>query len=75
MRLITALILTLVAGSITAAPDLYIYPNNGQSEKLQRQDRYECHVWAADQTGFDPSTYEAPQPVRHPPVAVSSIRK
>lgn len=68
MRLITALILVLAAGNIAAAADLYIYPKNGQSEELQRRDRYECHVWAADQTGFDPSTYEAPQPVRHPPV-------
>lgn len=69
MRLITALILVLAAGNIAAAADLYIYPKNGQSEELQRRDRYECHVWAADQSGFDPSTYEAPQPVRHRPVA------
>ena len=67
MRLISALILMLAAGSITAATDLYIYPKNGQSEETQRRDRYECHVWAADQSGFDPSTYEAPQPVRHSP--------
>lgn len=34
---------------------MYIYPAMGQSEDQQRQDRYECHVWASDQTGFDPS--------------------
>lgn len=65
MRLFTALILLLAAGSLLAAPDLYIYPKNGQSEKQQKRDRYECHVWAADQTGFDPSKYEAPQRVVH----------
>lgn len=65
MRLFTALILLLAASSLLAAPDLYIYPKNGQSEKLQKRDRYECHVWAADQTGFDPSKYEAPQRVVH----------
>jgi len=69
MKFVTALILILAAGSITAEPDLYIYPKNGQSNELQRRDRYECHVWAADQSGFDPSTYQAPQPVRHTPVA------
>jgi len=35
--------------------DLYVYPRNGQSEAQQAQDRYECHRWAVDETGFDPS--------------------
>lgn len=35
--------------------DLYIYPRNGQSAAQQAQDRYECHRWAVDETGFDPS--------------------
>jgi hypothetical protein len=56
----------LVAGTVFGAADLYIYPKNGQDGELQRRDRYECHVWAAGQTGFDPSTYQAPQPVIHP---------
>lgn len=34
--------------------DLYIYPAEGQSEAQQAQDRYECHRWAVDQTGYDP---------------------
>jgi hypothetical protein len=40
-----------------AAPksDTFIYPKNGQSEQQQATDRYECHRWAADQTGFDPT--------------------
>jgi hypothetical protein len=33
--------------------DLFTYPKNGQSEEQQAKDRYECHRWAADQTGFD----------------------
>jgi hypothetical protein len=35
--------------------ELFIYPQRGQSEAQQAQDRYECHRWAADQTSFDPS--------------------
>ncbi len=49
--------------TVNASADLYIYPNNGQDQALQKRDRYECHVWASQQTGFDPSTYQAPQPV------------
>lgn len=35
--------------------ELLIYPKEGQSEELVDRDRYECHRWAVDQTGFDPS--------------------
>jgi hypothetical protein len=38
-----------------AAQDLFIYPKNGQSEEQQSKDRYECHSWAASQSGFDPT--------------------
>ncbi len=38
-----------------ATPDIYMYPRNGQDGDLQAKDRYECHRWAADQTGFDPT--------------------
>lgn len=37
-------------------PDkLFIYPKQGQSEQQQATDRYECHNWARQQTGFDPT--------------------
>lgn len=39
----------------TAANDLFIYPKQGQSEEQQSKDRYECHSWASNQTGFDPT--------------------
>lgn len=35
--------------------ELFIYPKKGQSEKQQALDRYECHRWSVDQTGFDPT--------------------
>lgn len=34
---------------------MFIYPRNGQSEKQQANDRYECHKWAVDQTSYDPT--------------------
>lgn len=34
---------------------LYIYPAAGQSETQMADDRYQCHLWAADQSGHDPT--------------------
>lgn len=34
---------------------VYFYPKAGQSQEQQDRDRYECYLWAVDQTGFDPS--------------------
>jgi hypothetical protein len=38
----------------------FIYPKANQSEDQQAKDRYECHRWAVDQTGFDPSLGSPP---------------
>jgi hypothetical protein len=38
----------------TPAAMLFAYPAHGQSEQQQSQDRYECHTWAAGESGFDP---------------------
>lgn len=48
------------AGPAAAAPEptdaaAFVYPRNGQSAEQQAKDKYECHRWAADQTGFDPT--------------------
>jgi opacity protein-like surface antigen len=39
--------------------NLTITAKNGQSDQQQWADRYECHKWAKDQSGFDP-TLRAP---------------
>lgn len=37
-------------------PDkLFIYPKGDQNEEQQATDRYQCHRWAANETGFDPT--------------------
>ena len=43
------------AGGGGAGTDLFVYPRNGQSEAQTSTDRYECHSWAVNQTGFDPT--------------------
>src|SRR5580658_6488348 len=56
-----ALLLTVsLISTPTRAQDLYIYPSKGQSQTQQDKDRYECHSWAVNQTGFDPSKPQAP---------------
>jgi Family of unknown function (DUF6515) len=35
--------------------DVFVYPKNSQTETQQSHDKYECHKWAAQQTGFDPT--------------------
>lgn len=35
--------------------ELFVYPRAGQSEKKQATDRFECHEWASDRTGYDPT--------------------
>ena len=53
---------TLPAGSASAppsappkAPEVFLYPKNGQTPDQQARDRYECHLFAVAQTGFDPT--------------------
>ena len=35
--------------------EIFVYPKNGQGEERQNTDRYECHAWAVEKTGFDPT--------------------
>jgi uncharacterized protein YcfJ len=34
---------------------VFVYPAQGQSPEQTERDRYECHIWAVQQTGVDPS--------------------
>jgi hypothetical protein len=50
----------VIAAPVVIAPpvrtgELYIYPRLGQDQAQQDRDRYECHRWGVEQTGFDPS--------------------
>ena len=39
----------------SSSTDVFVYPKNGQSDSQQSTDRYECHAWAVQQSGFDPT--------------------
>jgi hypothetical protein len=44
-----------------SAEKTFIYPRQGQSEKQQATDRYECYRWTIGQTGYDPTQPPAGQ--------------
>lgn len=46
--------LTTVANT-TVSQNIFVYPQQGQSTEQIDMDRYECHLWAVGQSGFDPS--------------------
>ena len=57
---LVALCVLLTTGVASAQNgDMFIYPSKGQSQAQQDKDRYECHTWAVQQTGFDPSAPQA----------------
>ncbi len=58
-RMALAFFLSVATTVATAQGDLMIYPKQGQSADQQSKDRYECHTWAVQQSGFDPSNPQA----------------
>jgi hypothetical protein len=72
MRCTTPLVLVAMLGACVAEPvrtvavappppppKLFVYPANGQSPEQLDRDRYECHTWAVQQTGVDPTRPDA----------------
>jgi len=52
-----------IEGATTEPPasdQLFVYPKTGQSTEQQSKDRYECHQWAVQQSGFDPTAGTPP---------------
>lgn len=54
------------ATSLPQQEQMFMYPRNGQNEKQQAADRYQCHSWAVNQTNYDPT---------QPPGGMPSIQK
>src|SRR6202167_4014468 len=69
--IVPAALLGLLSACVTPPPRTYavpapppqrvfVYPAHGQSPEQTERDRYECHTWAVQQTGVDPSRADAP---------------
>jgi len=74
LRVPLAIVLATGFIASTASAQPYYYPQKGQSQQQQQQDRADCHVWAVQQTGFDPSTASANAPPPPPPPTTSTGR-
>jgi len=53
-RLIVATAMAAFTASLAHAQQ-FVYPSKGQSPEQQKKDEYECHQWAVQQTGVDPT--------------------
>ena len=56
-RLALAVIAALTACTLAGAAqaEVYVAPKQGQSQQQFQQDQFDCHNWATQQTGFNPS--------------------
>jgi hypothetical protein len=52
-----------VVGTLTAQ-EPFAYPPAARTPEQQRQDQFECHQWAVEQSHFDPSAYAAQAPAQ-----------
>jgi hypothetical protein len=65
---------SLLSASHVLGQQLFIYPSQGQSPQQQSRDQYECHTWAVQQTGFDPTGPQAQAPPPPPPAQGGVVR-
>ncbi len=49
----------LLALGVAAQAQVFVYPQKGQSKDQQAKDEFECHRWAVQQTGVDPTRQSA----------------
>jgi hypothetical protein len=54
MRRLMSLIVLLVLTPFAHGQELYVFPNDGQSQDQQDQDEFQCQRDATNRSGFDP---------------------
>jgi hypothetical protein len=52
-RALALVIMSMFAAGVSAQQ--FVYPAKGQSPEQQKKDEGECHVWAAQQSKYDPT--------------------
>jgi hypothetical protein len=64
-RLVVGGTVLWLPGVVASAP--FMYPERGQSQQQQQADQGQCHVWAVQQSGFDPASANARMAGAPPP--------
>lgn len=54
MRTLLTLIAALTLAPVAYGQELFVFPNDGQSQDQQDMDEFQCQRSARDRTGFDP---------------------
>jgi hypothetical protein len=62
-----SLIAALAWAGGAQAQQVFVYPQRGQSPEQQQRDRSECHQWAVQQSGVDPTAPHVAQASPPPP--------
>src|SRR5436305_2680821 len=62
----SAIALALVIFAVPTGAQQFVYPAKGQSAQQQQKDEYECHGWAVQQTGSDPTKAQTTQQAAKP---------
>ncbi|MGZ8096316.1 MAG: glycine zipper family protein [Methylosarcina sp.] len=55
IKMLCVCLMTVLPLSVYAQ-NMMVYPAQGQTPDQVSKDRYECHTWAVQQTGYDPSS-------------------
>ncbi|MGI9265397.1 MAG: hypothetical protein ACR2QU_10725, partial [Gammaproteobacteria bacterium] len=54
MRILITIIAILAIAPFAQGQELFVFPNDGQSQDQQDMDEFQCQRDARDRTGFDP---------------------
>jgi hypothetical protein len=67
LRILGLVLIALLVGGSASAQQMFVFPNQGQSQAQQNQDTGECQTWATNQTGFNPMMAgSTPPPANEP---------
>ena len=70
---VTAAIGACIFAASGAAAQQFVYPAKGQSAQQQKKDEGECHQWAVQQTGVDPTKAAPAAPPPPPPTTATGV--
>src|SRR5258705_8618074 len=61
----------LIAFAVNSVAQTFVYPAKGQSPQQQKKDEGECHVWAVQQSKYDPANPPPAQAAAKPPTTAT----
>jgi len=75
LRIRASAVFCLLLMATDVGAQMVVYPAKGQSAEQQKKDEGECHLWAVEQSGYDPANPPpVPQASNPGPVTGSGAR-